>query len=58
MIDLPSGRRSATTLIKLPTAAPSKKNRANHISWLLSTHGGREDLQNISLFQAGLLEIA
>ena len=57
MIDLPAGRRSATTLMKLPTAAPRKKDKANHIFWLLSTGGGREDLQSISLFQVGMLKI-
>jgi hypothetical protein len=30
IIDLPAGKRSATTLIKLPRAAPSKKNTASH----------------------------
>lgn len=28
-MDLPAGKRSATTLRKLPTATPSKKNRVN-----------------------------
>jgi len=29
-IDLPAGRRSAITLMKLPKAAPIKKNRRSH----------------------------
>ena len=30
MIDLPAGRRSAITFMKLPTAAPTRKNKTSH----------------------------
>jgi len=30
MMDFPAGRRSATTLIKLPIAVPKIKKKSNH----------------------------